>query len=174
MLFSSFNPPFSRAIRILCGIAAVFSTLIPQSHANSVGSIDVDNRPRLSNSAKAISSIAASLPDKIVGNNRFIVGFTFSGFSLRKIYPYFSVDIKNARNPSFHPRENHHVYSGILLLGLGEMTHKRYLRTIGTVLMVDDLIEHVFNIKSALSFAADRIDHRDYSKITAAANGLFR
>ncbi len=155
----------------MCIIAFV-SALAIDNRADGAVAISVSGGPNHGDSRGSIAP--SSIATKIIGTNRFVVGFSFRHFSLKNISPYFSVKIQNSGNPAFQPRENHHVYSGIMLLGLGKLTHKRYLKTIGTVLIVDDLIEHVFNVDSALGFLANSIDHDAYVQITSMADGLFR
>jgi hypothetical protein len=162
------------AIRLIGGISLTLLILAPEVYAGSTIPNHAGNRLFNTGKIKVSSSTISSLPDKIVGSNSIVVGFSFRGFDFKKIYPYFSMDIKNPHNPSFHPLENHHLYSGLLILSLGKITGKHYLRTIGTVLIVDDLVEHSFNVKSALNFAIDKIDHRLYSQLTASADRLFR
>jgi hypothetical protein len=171
MLLSSIKFPLRRALQIICAIAFITALFAPDNAISEV-SIITSGAPNRGNpnGPNAPSSI---LPAKIIGTNRFVVGFAFRNFNPKKIYPYFSVDIQNSGNPTFHPRENHHVYSGIMLLGMGKLTHKRFLKTVGTVLIVDDMIEHVFNVQSALGFVADRIDHNAYAQITSMADKLF-
>jgi hypothetical protein len=163
-----------RAIRLIGGVSLALLILAPAVNAGSTIPNRASGRLFNTGNIKVSSSTISSIPDKIVGSNRMVVGFTFRGFNFKKIYPYFSMDIKNAHNPSFHPIENHHLYSGLLLLGLGKITGKHYLRTIGTVLIVDDLVEHSFNVQSGLGFIANKIDHQLYAKITASADRLFK
>jgi hypothetical protein len=171
MLVSSIKIPLRLAPLTICLIAFV-SALAVHNSADCAVSVSTGDRP---NQGGSEGSIAPSpVTSEIIGTNRFVVGFSFRNFDLKKISPYFSVKIQNSGNPSFHPRENHHVYSGIMLMGLGKLTHKRYLKTIGTVLIVDDLIEHVFDVDSALGFMANSIDHDAYVRITSLADGLFR
>jgi hypothetical protein len=163
MLLIIYRLNFARAIRTICAVTAIVSILVPQSRANI-----------LNGRIKVIPSRAIAVPNKIVGNNSVIVGISIHGFDLKNIYPYFSINIDNAHNPSFHPMENHHIYSGLLLLGIGDLTHKQYLRTIGKILIIDDLVEHCFNVKSGLNFAFSKINPRIYSKITGSADKLFK
>lgn len=163
-----------RAIRLIGRVSLALLILAPAVIAGSTVPNHASDRLFNTGKIKVPSSIISSIPDKIVGSNRMVVGFSFRGFNFKKIYPYFSMDIKDAHNPSFHPIENHHLYSGLLLLSLGKITGKHYLRTIGTVLIVDDLVEHSFNVQSGLGFIADKIDHQLYAKITASADRLFK
>jgi len=162
------------AIRLLSGASLALLILAPAVNAGSTVPNHSGSKVFNTGKIKVPSSVISSIPDKIVGSNRMVVGFSFRGFNFKKIYPYFSMDIKDAHNPSFHPIENHHLYSGLLLLSLGKITGKHYLRTIGTVLIVDDLVEHSFNVQSGLGYIANKIDHQLYAKITASADRLFR
>jgi hypothetical protein len=171
MFYSRISPPLQKALQALC-IISFFLALIMPDWADGAVSVTTGGRPDKVGSGGALAPLT-SLPARIIGNNRLVVGFSFKGFNLKKISPYFSADIQDTGNPSFHAQENHHVYSGIILLGIGKLTHKRFLKTLGTVLIVDDLMEHTLNIKSALGFVADKIDHGAYVQITSGADGLF-
>jgi hypothetical protein len=172
LFFKGFIPKClpSQITRTICQIT--ICVLIMTSVAFSVDHKSIP--PNISHNAKPSSLIPADLPDKLVGNNRFVVGISFGGTDFKRIYPYFSVNIQNAHNPSFHPMENHHLYSGLLLLSLGKITHKRFLKTMGAMLIVDDLIEHGFNVKSALHFTANEIEPSAYAKLTKSADSIFK
>ena len=164
-------PPLFRRI---CEISIAILILAHPSFGHDVLSIpDGNMMMRIVSPVKSPTIIPQDLPAKIVANNRFVVGVTFANFNLKKIYPYFSVDVQNAHNPSFHPMENHHLYSGVMLLSLGKITHNRYLKTIGTVMIIDDMIEHSFNIESALHVTANHVNGPLYARLTKDADRLF-
>jgi hypothetical protein len=163
-----------QVLRLMCEILiplAFLTTRIFAANSN-ISSIS-NNMSRVVNSINSPSHSVETLPAKILGDNRFVTGLTFGGFNFKKMRPYFSVDLKNAHNPSFHPLENHHLYDGILLLTLGKITKQKFLKTIGAVLIVDDLIEHSFNVESALHFTANHLDRPLYAKLTEDADKLF-
>lgn len=160
--------------RLICEILLSLTFLTPHAFAVNGNISPISNH--LCRVGKSVNSPAQPVmrsPAKILGDNRFVTGLTFAGFNFKKIRPYFSVDLKNAHNPSFHPLENHHLYSGIVLLTLGKLTNQKYLKTIGIVLMVDDLIEHCFNVESALHFTANHVDRPLYAKLAKYGDALF-
>ena len=172
--FNRFSRNYSSPtiLKTICKILVVIVALTSSGFAANCSVVSIPQH-RPINIDNSPSYHSASLPVKIIGSNSFITGITFRGFDLKKIYPYFSVDIANAHNPSFHPLENHHLYSGIMLLTLGKITHKHFLTTMGTVLIVDDLIEHSFNVVSALHYTANHVDGPLYAKLTQDGDALF-
>ena len=165
---------FPQVFRLICEILIPLTFLTPFAFAVNSDIFAIPNHlDRVGYPVNSPSQPIMKLPAKIIGDNRFVTGLTFAGFNFKKICPYFSVDLKNAHNPSFHPIENHHLYSGLMLLTIGKLTNQKYLKTIGTVLMVDDLIEHCFNVESALHFTANHVDRPLYARLTKDADALF-
>ena len=83
--------------------------------------------------------------------NSFKIGISTSNF--KDYHPYISLNItktNTSKTSIFHIKENHHLYWGGILLGSGILLKSKSIKYLGGTIMVDDLIQHTFNIESPL------------------------
>lgn len=83
--------------------------------------------------------------------NEFYIGVTLSLANLRPS-PMIKVKINNDmyRNNHSFKKGWHHLYTGIICYALGKKTKNNWAKTIGGVILADDLIQHAFRVQSPL------------------------
>jgi len=88
--------------------------------------------------------------------NEFFIGVTLSLANL-KPSPMFKIKINNDLNQKKHNFDKgwHHLYTGIICYALGTKTKNKWAKTIGSIVIADDLVQHVFRIQSPLHMLND-------------------
>ena len=88
--------------------------------------------------------------------NEFFIGVTFSLANLTPS-PMLKVKINNDLYQKKHVFDKgwHHLYTGIICYALGTKTKIKWAKTLGGIILVDDLIQHTFRIQSPLHMLND-------------------
>jgi hypothetical protein len=96
-----------------------------------------------------VLTLAVLLPTNAHSND-FLIGITSNFHSFQ---PYFNIKINKlgtSKEAKFQALENHHLYWGSIVLLSGVMLKSKSAKRIGTLIVVDDLIQHTFRVESPL------------------------
>jgi len=83
--------------------------------------------------------------------NEFYIGVNLSLSNLQPS-PMLKVKINNDLYQNKHAFDKgwHHLYTGILCYALGTKTKNKWVKTIGGIILADDLVQHAFRVQSPL------------------------
>jgi hypothetical protein len=90
------------------------------------------------------------------------ISVSFSG----KVTPVFNFTVDHSTPTyvnKFRPGEMHHLYMGIALLFL----HNKWARSIGTVLVADDLAQHVLRVDTPVHMFSDQLGRYQWYRYLA-------
>lgn len=88
--------------------------------------------------------------------NEFYIGVTLSLSNLQPS-PMLKVKINNDMYQNKHTFNKgwHHLYTGIICYALGKKTKNNWVKTVGGIILADDLIQHAFRVQSPLHLLND-------------------
>jgi len=120
------------------------------------------------------------LPNLTFGNEMFIgIAMPINSlpdFSKSKPWARLNIyTVNEAAEHKFRIQENHHLYLGILLTGIGQLTHNKPLKTLGGIIVFDDLVQHVFKVQTPLHLLNNWLwSNRNYQNAARFTDALFR
>jgi len=100
--------------------------------------------------------------------NEFIIGFTLPLFKFQPS-PMLKVNIGHDLYREKHSFDKgwHHLYTGLICYVVGSKMKNEWVKTIGEVMIADDLVQHTFRVQSPLHMLNDNLwKHTWYQETT--------